>query len=169
MGRHARLAAICAGLLKRWTQQQPLMEQRVPSRDRERQPQASRAALDPTERAILDIEYTDNNERRWIDVSVRHPAAGSTCDVQRAARRAGEAARRGERAKHQRYPGEQLTAFIVEVPGRLGGEARQWVRRQIQELPEDMWSTELARAYKAVSCAVQTHTARQLRIAAGMK
>ena len=167
MRRHARLAYANAGLVKRWTQQEPLMEQRVPAWDRDRP--ASSTAADPVERAILDVEYTATNERHWVDVSVRHPAAGSLSEVCRAAKRAGEAARRGERAKHIRYPGPQLTAFVVEVGGRLGGEARQWLRRQVQELPPDRWPSELAYGYKAVSCAVQSHTARQLRAASGLK
>ena len=117
----------------------------------------------------MDIEHSEENQRRWVDVSVRHPAAGSAPDVARAARRAGEAARRGERAKHERYPGPALTAFIVELPGQLGGEARQWLMEQVQRLPEDLWVTELAHAYKAISCAVQSQMARQLRAAAGLK
>ena len=167
MRRHARLANPCARLVKRWTQQEPLTEQRVPAWDRNRP--ASSTAAEPLERAIPNIDHTASNELHWVDVSVRRPAAGSLSEVCRAAKRAGEAARRGERAKHIRYPGPQLTAFVVEVGGRLGGEARQWLRRQVQELPPDRWPSELAYGYKAVSCAVQSHTARQLRAASGLK
>ena len=65
------------------------------------------------------------NQRRWIDVSVRHPAAGTDADRTRAARKPGEASRRAERTKHERCPVEELTAFGVELPGRRGGEARE--------------------------------------------
>ena len=115
------------------------------------------------ERAVLDIEHTDvDNCRRWIDVSVRVAMAGSTAELGFAPRKPGEAARRGEREKHTRYPGQQLTAFVVESGGRLGGEARQWLRRHVEELPEDMRTSELNRAYKAISCAVQSQLSRQL-------
>ena len=167
MRRRARLANSCAGLVKRWAQQEALMEQRVPAWDRNRA--ASSTAAEADEWAILDIEHTATNERHWFDVSVRHPVAGSLSEVRRAAERAGEAVRRGERAKHLRYPGPQLTAFVVEVGGRLGGEARQWLRRQVQELPENRWTPQFAYGHKAVSCAVQAHIARQLRAASGLK
>ena len=167
MVRHSWLAKTGAGLLKRWTSQEPLLEQRVPAWDRPRPRQ--RPGEDPLERAVLDIEYIDGNERRWIDVSVRHPAAGTEADRTRAARKPGEAARRAERTKHERYPGERLTAFAVELPGRLGGEAREWLKQQVRQLPRDLWTTELTRAYKAISCSVQSWMARQLRSSSGLR
>ena len=102
---------------------------------------------------------------------MRHPAAGSASERATAGRRAGEAARRGEREKHQRHDaaGDALIAFAVESAGRLGGEAKLWLRKQVGELPEDTRPRELARAYKVISCAVQTHVARQLRKASGLK
>ena len=130
--------------MKRWTLQEPLFEQRVPQWDRERRRHS--ASEDPLERAVLDVEYTEQNERRWIDVSIRHAAAGDAADVARAARRKGEAARRGERCKHDRYPGNTLTAFVVEAHGRLGGEARQWIRRMVAVLPDDEHTREQTRA-----------------------
>ena len=167
MVRHFHLANATAGLLKRWTNQAPLLEQRVPTWDRPRR--NPRSGEDPLERAVLDIEYTEQNERRWIDVTVRHPAAGTAADCARAGRKPGEAARRAERGKHERYPGSQLTAFAVELPGRLGGEARQWLKHQVQQLPEDTWTHELNRAYKVLSCTVQSFAARQLRKASGLR
>ena len=120
------------------------------------------------ERAILDVEYSEDDGRVWLDISVRHSAAGNNSELSTAARRDGEAARRGEREKHTRYPGDRLVPFVVECGGRLGGEARQWLRDQVRQLPEDTQSKELARAYKVVSCAVQGQIARQLRKAAGL-
>ena len=167
MKRHWHLAEAVGGLLKRWTGEKPLREQRVPTWDRPRQ--NPEPGEDPLERAVLDIEYTEANVRRWIDVTARNPAAGTTADRQRAARRAGEAGRRAERAKHDRYPGEQLTALVVELPGRLGGEARQWLKLLVRtHLPQDRWPHELNRAYKVLSCTVQSQLARQLRSAAGL-
>ena len=80
-----------------------------------------------------------------MDVTVRHAAAEHV--VARAARRPGEAARAAEREKHARYPGDRLTPFVIEAPGRLGGEARQWLVRQARSCPEDQQSFELIRAY----------------------
>ena len=100
---------------------------------------------------------------------MRDSAAGNNSEVTRAARRDGEAARRGERCKHQRYPGDRLAAFVVESAGRVGGEARQWLLRHTNELPADRRTAEQTRAYKVVSCAVQAQVAKQLRKAAGLK
>ena len=77
--------------------------------------------------AILDIECNDTDDsRRWIDVSARLATAGTTGELTAASRSPGEADRRGEGAKHTRYPGEQLIAF-VESGGCVGAEARQWL------------------------------------------
>ena len=164
---HSRLERAVGGLIARWTLQKPLFEQRVPAWDRTRQ---RRTGEEYIERAIVDIEYTDtDNSRRWIDVSVRHPAAGTDADRARAARKPGEAARRADRTKHETYPGEQLTAFAVELPGRLGAEAKAWLKQQVRRLPADTQTHELNRAYKAVRCSVQSWMARQLRAASGLK
>ena len=132
---------------------------------------ASRRAgnRDEFERAILEIEYVASDGRHWLDVTVRHPAAGDTASVRAAARKDGEASRRAERAKHERYPGAQLTLFAVESPGRLGAEARLWLLCHACELPPDQLARELTRAYKSISCAVEGETAWQLRRAAGNK
>ena len=95
-------------------------------------------------------------------------AAGTAAELSVAARKDGEACRRGEREKHCRYPGDRLVAFALETGGRLGGEARQWLRAEVRSLSEDMQYAELTRAYKLVSCALQGQIARQLRKAAGL-
>ena len=139
----------------------------MPSWDRERR--RSSASDDPLERAILDIEFAEANELRWIDVSVRHPAAGAATELLSWTRRAGEATRRGEREKRERYPGNQRTTSVVEVLGRLGGEARPWVFQVQELLREDLWAVELARDYKTASWVVQSRQALQLRAASGLK
>ena len=165
--RHGRLAKAVAGLLCRWRRCTPLLEQRVPTWDRPRRnPQPGQ---DPIERAVLDIEYDAEDGRRWLDVTVRHPAAGDLAAVRASSRKDGEAGRRAERAKHDRYPGQQLTPFVVETPGRIGAEGRLWLLSEVRQLPPDMQAPELARAYKVVSCAVQTEIVRQLRRAAGSR
>ena len=139
---------------------------RVPSWDR---PSRRRDTQNVTERAILDVEYVSPEGRRWLDVTVRHPAAGDAGSVQAAARKDGAATRRAERQKHERYPGSQLTPFAVETPGRLGAEARLWMLTSVRGLPQDQQAKELAHGYRVVSCAVQGQVARQLRAAAGLK
>ena len=139
---------------------------------------ATRATLGPNRRsrggtyiehAILDIEYSEDGGRRWIDTTVRQSAAGPEAATRAAARKDGEAARRAEREKHERYPGPHLTPFAVETPGRVGAEARFWLLAMVRELPADIQSYELERAYRLVSCAVQSECAQQLRKAAGPK
>jgi hypothetical protein len=164
--RHGRICKGVGSLVARWTSVRPLYEQRVPAWDR---PSRSRLPnRDPVERAILDLEYQADDGRIWLDISARHPAAGSTSELATAARRDGEAARRGEREKHTRYPGDRLVPFVLECGGRLGGEARQWLRCHVAQLPEDTQQQELTRAHKVVSCALQGQVARQLRKAAGL-
>ena len=165
--RHGHVARAVGSLAARWSHCTPRYEQRVPAWDRPRV--LTRANEDPVERAILDVEYADADGRRWIDVTVRHPVAGDTAAVYTASRRPGEAARRAEREKHHRYPGDRLTAFVVEATGRLGGEARQWLKAHVRELPADTQAAELARAYRVVSCAIQRQVAQQLRQAAGLR
>ena len=164
--RHNRLKGAVGALVSRWCGVQPLFEQRVPAWDRQSR---RRDANDAIERAVLDIEYVGEDGRQWLDVTVRHPAAGDNSSVRRAARKDGEATRRAEREKHQRYPGPQLTPFAVESPGRLGAEARLWLLQQVRSLPQDQQAKELARAYRVVSCAVQGEVARQLRRAAALR
>ena len=161
VARHGRQARRLGGLLMRWRGERPLYEQRVPTWDRMREGEL--------ERAVLDLEYQDDGGRRWLDVSVRHPAAGTSAELRVAARRDGEASGRGERDKHKRYPGSQLTAFILEAGGRLGAEARLWLLQQIRQLPDDVQTRELARAYKVLSCGLQADIATQMRKAAGLR
>ena len=118
---------------------------------------------------MLDVEFATEAGRRWIDATVRHPAAGDDAAVLAASRRDGEASRRAERSKHERYPGPQLVPFALEVGGRVGAEARAFLLGEVRELPPDVQQRELQRAYKVVSCALQTELARQLRKAAGVK
>ena len=113
--RHNRLANAVGGLVARWWQTTPLFEQRVLAWDRPRR--RLQAGQDPIERAILDLEYATQAGRRWIDVTVRHLAAGDLSAVGACSRRDGEAGRRAEKAKHEvsRRPAHSL----------CNGDARQ--------------------------------------------
>ena len=163
--RHNRLKRTIGGLIKRWRHTDPLYEQRVLAWDRRVRTSQGEAI----EHAVLDIQYADQDGDYWIDVSVRHPAAGNTTNLRNAAKRDGEASRRGEREKHTRYPGQRLIPFVMETPGRIGAEARFWLLSQIRELPDDIQAYELQRAYRVINCAVQGEAAKQLRKAAGLK
>ena len=165
--KHGRIAKVTGSLVKRWRCEEPLYEQRVPSWDRQRLNRRTGQA--ETERAVLDVEYLDDDGRRWLDVSVRHLAAGADAQITRSARRNREASRRGEREKHARYPGDRLTPLVFETQGRVGAEARQWLSTQVAGLPEDEQQSELVRAYKCLSSTLQTQLARQLRSAAGVR
>ena len=46
---------------------------------------------------------------------------------------------------------------------------RQWLLAHVRELPKDMQTSKLARAYRVLSCALQRQVARQLRRAAGLR
>ena len=167
MLRHNKVNKAVGGLLTRWRHCTPLFEQRVPTWDRPRRNPAPNE--DPTERAVLDLEYGAEGGRHWLDVTVRHPAAGDAAAVLGASRKDGEATRRAERCKHERYPGSQLTALAFETPGRLGAEARLWLLSEVRQLRPDTQAAELARAYKVLSNALQTEVVRQLRRAAGLR
>ena len=119
LARHTRLEKAVGGLVSRWLDVKPLTEQRVPAWDRP----STRAggAANGIEQAELDIEYVGPGGRAYIDVTVRHPAAGDISAVRAAARKDGESKRRAEQQKHERYPGPLLTPVVVETPGRLGG------------------------------------------------
>lgn len=162
MRRHARLGRVLGSFLTRWRHEVPLYEQRVPTWDR----LSDQGVL---ERAILDVQYQDDDGTRWVDGSIRHPAAGTVAHVRLAARRDGEASRRGERDKHTRYPGDRLVPFVLETGGRVGAEGRHWLHSLTRQLPKDQQTTELTRAYKAVSCALHSEVARQLRSSAGLR
>ena len=89
--RHGRVIKGVGSLVARWKSVAPLEEQRVPAWDR---PSRSRQpGRDPIERAILDLEYEEDDGRMWIDVSIRHPAAGNASELATAAKRDGEASR----------------------------------------------------------------------------
>ena len=141
--RHGRVGRVLGSFLTRWRHEVPLYEQRVPAWDRLN-------SQGETERAVLDLQYQDEDGTRWIDGSIRHPAAGTAAHVRLAARRDGEASRRGERDKHTRYPGDRLVPFVVEVGGRTGAEGRHWLHSLTRDLPTDQQTSELTITHKGL-------------------
>ena len=160
--KHGRLARAVAGLARRWYDAAPSLEQRIPELDY-RKPDGS------IKHAIMDIVVPFLGRRELIDVTVRQGAAGSAEHRLAASRRDGVPSRRAEQKKHARYPTRELVAFAVEGCGRLGGEARAWLKRGAYSQLGDFQVAELTRAHRVVSAAVQGETARALRAAAGLR
>ena len=121
------------------------------------------------EYARLDVAVPLLCGRQLIDVTIRQGAAGSAAARLKASKKDGLPSRRAEREKHARYPTDQLVAFAVEGCGRLGGEARAWLKAGAHSQLGDIQVSELTRAHRVVSAAVQGETARVLRAAAGLR
>ena len=160
--KHGRTARAVAGLARRWYDLEPGLEQRIPELDRQR-------ADGSVEYARLDLAVPLLSGRQLIDVTIRQGAAGSAAARLKASKKDGLPSRRAEREKHARYPTDQLVAFAVEGCGRLGGEARAWLKAGAHSQLGDIQVSELTRAHRVVSAAVQGETARVLRAAAGLR
>ena len=160
--KHGRLARATAGLARRWYGVEPRLEQRIPELDYQK-------ADGSIKHAIMDVVVPHNMGRELIDVTVRQGAAGSAEARLAASKRDGVPSRRAEQQKHARYPTRELVAFAVEGFGRLGGEARGWLKKGAYSQLGDLQVAELTRAHRVVSAAVQGETARALRAAAGLR
>lgn len=160
--KHTALAKAVAGLARRWYGVEPGLEQRMPELDRVR-PDGS------TQTAIMDVIVPAIASRQLIDVTVRQGATGTAAARLAAARRDGVPSRRAEKEKHTRYRCNGLVAFAVEGCGRLGGEARGWLRLGASGQPGDRQVFELTRAHRVISAAVQGETAKALRASAGLR
>ena len=160
--KHGRLARAVGGLARRWYAAEPSFEQRIPELDYQK-PDGS------VKLAIMDIVVPYLDRRELIDVTVRQGAAGSAEHRRAASRRDGVPSRRAEQKKHARYPTRELVAFAVEGCGRLGGEARAWLKRGAYSQLGDLQVAELTRAHRVISAAVQGETARAQRAAAGLR
>ena len=160
--KHTALARAVGGLGRRWYQTEPKYEQRIPELDRQL----------PDGRLLtakMDVVLNLPAARSLIDVTVRQGAAGRPGVRLAASRRDGAPSRAAEREKHARYPCNNLVAFVVEGCGRLGAEARTWLRTGASGQPGDVQVWELTRAHRVISAAVQGETARALRASAGLQ
>jgi len=159
--KHGGLARAVGGLGRRWYVVEPLYEQRIPELDK-MLPNGELLT------ARLDVVMHLLSGRQLIDVTVRQGAAGSAAARAAAAKRDGVPSRTAEQEKHTRYPTNSLVAFAVEGCGRLGAEARAWLRMGAGGQPDDVQVYELSRAHRVISAAVQGETARALRTSAGL-
>ena len=159
--RHAGLEKAVAGLARRWHDVEPQLEQHLPELDQQN-------ADGTTRRAVMDVVVPFIGGRQLIDVTVRQGDAGTRTAVRAAAAKDGVPSSRAEQEKHARYPVPELVAFAAEGCGRLGGEARSWLRIGASRQPADLQVRELTRAHRVISAVVQGQTARALRASAGL-
>jgi len=159
--RHIELEKAVAGLARRWHGVEPKLEQHITELDQQNADGTSR-------RAVLDVVVPFIAGRQLIDVTVRQGDAESRAAVRAAAAKDGLPSPKAEQEKHARYPAPGLVAFAVEGCGRLGGEARSWLRIGASTQPADMQVKELTRARRVISAVVQGQTARALRASAGL-
>ena len=159
--RHTGLEKAVAGLARRWHGVEPKLEQHITELD-------TQNADGTTRRAVLDVVVPCIGGRQLIDVTVRQGDAGTPAAVRAAAAKDGLPSTRAEQEKHARYPAPGLVAFVVEGCGRLGGEARSWLRIGASMQPADLQVRELTRAHRVISAVVQGQTARALRVSAGL-
>ena len=124
-------------------------EQRVPKWDtREEEARLDVALLDPAlGELFIDISLTDSV----------FPGA-STRAIHGIARR--------ERKKHKRYPGQGLVPFVLDVRGRWGKEAKNFVQAVVGTLPKESRVEALQHCRRLVAHALQSAVATQLLTAA---
>jgi len=159
--RHTGLEKAVAGLARRWYDVEPRLEQHITELDQQN-------ADGTTRRAVLDVVLPFIGGQQLIDVTVRQGDAGTPAAVRAAAAKDGLPSTRAEQEKHARYPAPGLVAFAVKGCGRLGGEARSWLRIGAAIQPDDMQIKELTRAHRVISAVVQGQTARALRASVGL-
>jgi hypothetical protein len=109
---------------------------------------------------MMDLVVHDGVQRLLLDVTIVSPYAGDANFRAACARRDGHAARRAAVAKHAKYESEDLVPFALETGGRLGTEARAYLRRLAQSAEDP--NAEMLYLYKAVSVTLQSGVARQL-------
>ena len=84
--------------------------------------------------AVLDVVYYSGvHDRICLDISVIDSVAVAATQ---GGRSYAAALQRREREKHARYPHRGLVPFAVDMNGRWGMEAENWMRRVLSELPE---------------------------------
>jgi hypothetical protein len=163
-GRHAITCAKGGGVIRRhnavcdalmqWLRgrgHQVLREQKIPGWSWEGQ------------EAILDLVFQDGQLGTvHVDVAVTDSAAPGH------GRTALFNTRRRERAKHLRYPGHGLTAFVLDTRGAWGQEARAFAARMVAALPQEERMQAVRELRVRVARALQSALADQLASAAAV-
>ena len=119
------------------------------------------------EHAVLDIAAVDDGQQLYFDTVVVSPVSTNDRHLASAARRDGYVARRAERAKAKRYPGENLIPAAFEVGGRIGPQLLAWVRAQAADMEPDERSATMDEFYRSVGVSLQGSLASQLLKAVG--
>ena len=130
----------------------------------------------------VDSARTEQEVPRWntpeqharLDITLTDPRAGEVCVdvslvnsvVAGAPRRPVLALECRERAKHVRYPGPGLFAFVLDVRGRWGKEAHSFCQSVLAVLPKEQRADAMVRCRRLVSRALQMAVAEQLLMAA---
>ena len=113
-------------------------------------------------RAKLDVCFDDAQGRRtYLDVAFTDAATTCKQTLLARAKQDGAAARAKEDKKRERYPGPDLTPFVVEAFGRLGGTADAFLRSVAPRDPE-LRSKVLGAARQTLSVLLQTGNAELL-------
>jgi hypothetical protein len=110
--------------------------------------------------ACMDLIAQDGVQRFLVDVTVVSPYAGDASFRAACARRDGHAARRAAIHKRSKYLTEDLVPFALETGGRLGADARAFVKRLASHA--DSSTMEAQYAYKALLVTLQDGSAKQL-------
>ncbi len=119
-----------------------------------------------TEQEVPGWAIEDVNAR--LDIVFHDPTFGnvavdvSVVNTDLPCRKALSAIQRREKAKHKRYPFRGLFAFVVDVRGRWGKQARDLVQRVGAALPQDERVEASAQCRAIVSRVLQTSVANQI-------
>ena len=117
-------------------------------------------------RARLGVCFNDLQGRRvYLDVAVTDPATSCVHERRQRAARNGAAAAREEDSKRLRYPGPDLTPFVLESFGRLGPSADAFLRSVVPK-DADNRAVLLGQARQTLSVLVQMSTAELILSAA---
>ena len=121
------------------------------------------------EQAQLDVTWNQPGRKHCIDVVLVAPDDGSEAVERVRADRPGLAAKRAEEAKHRRYPTAhgtpRLTPFAIEHMGRVGDEARTWLRELVRRTDEDPHgSVDSVAFWQGLSAVVQSACVEQLLV-----
>jgi len=153
--RHDRIRDWLAAWVEEVTNRTALTEQFVPKWDR----QDKKGQMI---RAKLDVCFDDAQGRRvYVDVAVTDAATTCAQALRARAKRDGAAASEEEDEKRGRYPGPDLTPFVVEALGRLGDSADAFLRSLAPRDPEER-SRVLRAARQTLSVLVQIGNAELL-------
>ena len=123
-------------------------------------PQLASMVRGQVSQARMDVVAQDGCNRILVDVVVSSPYAGGERFTAMCARRDGYSARRAATAKKAKYDSPDLLSFALETGGRLGMDARSFIKKLASAAEEP--PLEVAYLYRAISATLQDGIAKQL-------